>query len=93
MRGFAVSAAGAVALLLLASSGSASGYPDRGKALASLSPASDYNDLVRTRPRALSIMRTRAQGFVPSPALHDYVKSVLMREVSEVPGCCVWYGQ
>ncbi len=85
MRVSSVSALGALALLLLASSALATGYPDRGKAVASLVPASDYSDLVRTRPRALSIMRTRAQGFVPSPALHDYVKSVLMRELAGVP--------
>jgi Zn-dependent protease with chaperone function len=85
MRLPAVSVLTALGLLLLASSAMASGYPDRGKAVASLSPASDYSDLMRTRPRALSIMRTRAQGFVPSPALHDYVKSVLMRELAGVP--------
>jgi len=62
----------------------ASGYPDRGKQITALSPASDYGDLVRTRPRAISIMRARAQGFVPSAELHDYVRSVLMRDLAGV---------
>ena len=31
------------------------------------------------RPRALGILRARAQGFVPSPQLHDYVRGVLAR--------------
>ncbi|HLY06290.1 MAG TPA: M48 family metalloprotease [Rhizomicrobium sp.] len=70
--------------LLVAPPAPASGYPDHGKALASLSPASDYSDLLRTRPRAISIMRTRAQGFVPSAELHDYARSVLMRELAGV---------
>ena len=75
----------ALALVLVAPSVSASGYPGRGKALADLSAASDYSDLVRTRPRAISIMRTRAQGFVPSAELHDYARSVLMRELAGIP--------
>jgi Zn-dependent protease with chaperone function len=84
MRLSALATLVAIALLLAASPASASGYPGRGKSLAGLAPASDYNDLVRTRPRALSIMRTRAQGFVPSAELHDYVKSVLMRELAGI---------
>ncbi|HEX3431339.1 MAG TPA: M48 family metallopeptidase [Rhizomicrobium sp.] len=75
----------ALALLLLAAPAQASGYPDSGKALVRLSPASDYSDVVRLRPRTLSIMRTRAQGFVPSPELHDYVRSVLMRDLAGIP--------
>ncbi|HEY3778027.1 MAG TPA: M48 family metallopeptidase [Rhizomicrobium sp.] len=71
-----------LALLSATASVSASGYPDRGKAISGLTPASDYSDVMRTRPRAISIMRARAQGFVPSQQLHDYVKGVLMRELS-----------
>lgn len=85
MRLSALLASSMFVLLVLAPSVSASGYPDRGKALASLSPASDYSDVLRTRPRAISIMRTRAQGFVPSAELHDYAKSVLMREIAALP--------
>lgn len=60
----------------------ADGYPSHGKAIDTLSPASDYADLQPGRPRALGIMRARAQGFVPSPELHDYVEGVLMRDVA-----------
>jgi predicted Zn-dependent protease len=62
----------------------ASGYPGRGKSVQALSPASDYSDLARTRSRALGIMRARAQGFVPSAELHDYVRGVLMRDLAGV---------
>ncbi len=56
-----------------------SGYPEKGKAIDVLKPASDYSDLSGGRPRALGIMRARAQGFVPSPELHTYLQGVLMR--------------
>ena len=85
MRVYALGAFAALALSVFALPVSASGYPDRGRAVASLSPASDYGDVVRTRPRAISIMRTRAQGFVPSAELHDYARSVLMREIAGLP--------
>jgi Zn-dependent protease with chaperone function len=55
------------------------GYPDTGKAIQQISPATDYSDVLAGRPRALGILRARAQGFVPSPQLHDYVKGVLAR--------------
>jgi predicted Zn-dependent protease len=63
---------------------STSGYPDRGKSIESLRPDTDYSDLLQGRPRALGIMQARAQGFVPSPALHDYVRSVLMRDLTGI---------
>ncbi len=56
-----------------------SGYPDKGKAIDVLKPANDYSDLSGGRPRALGIMRARAQGFVPSPELHTYLKGILTR--------------
>jgi len=55
------------------------GYPSRGKAIEALSPASDYSDKLQGRPLALGIMRTRGQGFVPSPELQAYVNGVMMR--------------
>jgi predicted Zn-dependent protease len=61
-----------------------SGYPDTGRAIDQLDPASDYTDVLAGRQRAVSIMRARAQGFVPSPQLHDYVKGVLMRDLANV---------
>ncbi|HEY3638650.1 MAG TPA: M48 family metallopeptidase [Rhizomicrobium sp.] len=79
---FRISAIAALAMFSVATTASGSGYPDRGKAIADVSPASDYGDLVRTRPRAISIMRARAQGFVPSAELHDYVRGVLMRDLA-----------
>jgi predicted Zn-dependent protease len=53
------------------------GYPRSGKALAQLQPAADYSDVVAGRTRNLGIMRARAQGFVPSPQLHEYVRGVM----------------
>ena len=61
-----------------------SGYPTRGKAIDQLQPARDYSDLAPGRPRSLGILRARAQGFVPSPELHDYVRGVLMRMLAGV---------
>lgn len=55
------------------------GYPSHGKAIDTLSPAGDYSDVLQGRPRALGILRARAQGFVPSAELHDYVRGVLGR--------------
>lgn len=63
---------------------SGSGYPGKGRAIDALKPAADYSDVIEGRPRALGIMRARAQGFVPSPELHDYVRSVLMRDLAGV---------
>jgi Zn-dependent protease with chaperone function len=55
------------------------GYPTTGKALEQLTPAADYTPALQGRSLALGILRSRAQGFVPSPQLHDYVKGVLVR--------------
>ncbi len=55
------------------------GYPSHGRAIDALKPAADYSDLVKNRPLAISIMRTRGQGFVPSPELHAYAQGVMMR--------------
>ena len=60
----------------------ADGYPSHGKAIDKLEWASDYSDLQPGRPRALGIMRARAQGFVPSAELHDYVRGVLQRDLA-----------
>ena len=59
--------------------GSGGGYPSNGRAIDQLKPASDYGDLLKGRPLALGIMRTRAQGFVPSTTLHEYVRGVMLR--------------
>ncbi len=78
----AVALAFCAAIVSLPISGHASqgdGYPSRGKAVEQLKPAPDYSDVVAGRPRNLGIMRARAQGFVPSPQLHDYVRSVMNR--------------
>lgn len=70
-------------LLLLSSSASAlfdnNGYPSKGKAIEKFKPASDYSDVLKGRPLALGIMRTRGQGFVPSRELHNYVNGIMMR--------------
>src|SRR5690349_13441233 len=55
------------------------GYPASGKALDELVPAANYSPALQGRTLALGILRSRAQGFVPSPQLHDYVKGVLVR--------------
>ena len=78
-------------LLLLAFSQSASaglfsssGYPSKGRAIDALKPATDYSDVLKGRPLALGIMRTRGQGFVPSRELHDYVRGVMVRLLAGV---------
>jgi predicted Zn-dependent protease len=65
-------------------SSSDTGYPDKGKAIELLKPASDYGDILAYRPRALSIIRARDNGFVPSPELHTYLRGVLMRVLAGV---------
>ena len=76
------------ALLLSSSAGAglfdSNGYPSRGRAIDALKPAADYSDVVKGRPLALGIMRTRGQGFVPSPELHAYVRGVMMRLLAGV---------
>ena len=58
---------------------SGGGYPSSGKAIDVLKPAGDYSEALRGRPLALGIMRTRAQGFVPSATLHEYVRGVMVK--------------
>ena len=71
---------GFAALLLLAATPAlANGYPGSGRAIDQLHPAADYSDIATGRPLALGIMRARANGFVPSAQLHDYVRGVLAR--------------
>ncbi len=77
---FAAALAGAMTVFSPAAF--ADGYPSHGKAIDKLEPATDYSDLQPGRPRALGIMRARAQGFVPSAELHDYVRSVLQRDLA-----------
>ncbi len=73
-------ALGALAALgLFTTSALANGYPDGGKAIDQLHPAADYADIAAGRPLALGIMRARANGFVPSAVMHDYVRGVLAR--------------
>ncbi len=55
--------------MLAAVSADANGYPRKGRAIDQLQPAADYSDVMAGRPRALGIMRARANGFVPV-ALH-----------------------
>jgi predicted Zn-dependent protease len=84
-RILAAAAAIALACATPASASSDSGYPSRGKAIDQLTPASDYTDVMQGRPRALGIMRARANGFVPSPQMHVYVQGVLARVLHGVP--------
>jgi predicted Zn-dependent protease len=77
------------ALLMLSSSAGAgmfdsNGYPSKGRAIDTFKPAADYSDVLKGRPLALGIMRTRGQGFVPSRELHDYVHGVMMRLLAGV---------
>ncbi|HEX3810699.1 MAG TPA: M48 family metallopeptidase [Rhizomicrobium sp.] len=65
--------------------GQGDGYPDKGKAIELLKPAADYSGMLTDRTRTLGIMRSRAQGFVPSPELHDYVKGVMVKLLAGVP--------
>lgn len=62
----------------------AGGYPSKGRAIDALKPSADYADALKGRPLALGIMRTRGQGFVPSPELHDYVQGVMTRLLAGV---------
>ena len=64
--------------------GQGDGYPGKGKAIDQLKPAADYSGMLTDRTRTLGIMRSRAQGFVPSPELHDYVKGVMMKLLAGV---------
>ena len=76
------------ALLLSSSAGAglfdSNGYPSRGRAIDALKPASDYSEVLKGRPLALGIMRTRGQGFVPSPELHAYARGVMLRLLAGV---------
>jgi Zn-dependent protease with chaperone function len=62
-----------------------SDYPDKGTAIDALKPAADYSDVVAKRGRAISIMRARDNGFVPSPELNRYLMDVLGRVIAGVP--------
>ncbi|HVV65891.1 MAG TPA: M48 family metalloprotease, partial [Rhizomicrobium sp.] len=78
-----------LALLTLSSSAGAglfdgNGYPSKGRAIDALKPAADYGDALKGRPLALGIMRTRGQGFVPSPELQAYMRAVMTRLLSGV---------
>lgn len=77
-----------VALLATAQAATASqgeGYPRHGKAIDELQPASDYSDVLAGRPKAVGIMRSRGQGFVPSPELNEYTQSVLDKLLRGLP--------
>ncbi|MGH8323812.1 MAG: hypothetical protein ACRETD_08460, partial [Steroidobacteraceae bacterium] len=80
----------AVVLCLMATPAFANGYPSSGKAIDQLHPAADYSDLAGGRPLALGIMRTRAQGFVPSPVLTAYANRVLAKLLTgiQMPPSC-----
>ena len=49
-----------------------------------MKPAASYSDVLKNRPLTLGIMRTRGQGFVPSPALHEYVRGVMAKLLAGV---------
>jgi len=74
----------ALAVFACASAAHADGYPRNGRAIEQLRPTADYSDVLTGRPRSLGIMRARANGFVPSPEMHDYVKGVLDRVLKGV---------
>ncbi|HTQ13383.1 MAG TPA: M48 family metalloprotease [Rhizomicrobium sp.] len=61
------------------------GYPDHGRAIDQLTFAADYSDVMAGRARAVGIMRSRGQGFVPSPELNAYVQGVLDRLTRGLP--------
>ena len=69
---------------LIGGGGQGDGYPGKGRAIDLLNPASDYSGMLTDRPRTLGIMRARAQGFVPSPELHAYVRGVMMKLLAGV---------
>ena len=79
MRRFVSALALVLAVTPAAAAGLSKDYPARGRALDTARPASDYTAEIRQRPRALSLVRTRAHGFVPSAELQDFVRSVLVR--------------
>ncbi len=70
---------GLAALFIFSAPALADGYPGNGRAIDQLKPPSDYTDVLSGRPHALGIMRARANGFVPSPVMHDYVRGVLAK--------------
>jgi Zn-dependent protease with chaperone function len=80
-RGAAAVAIGCAlaALASVAAANQGDGYPDRGKPIEQLAPSGDYGELLKGRGLAQAIMRTRGQGFVPSPAMHEYVRGVMRR--------------
>lgn len=76
---------GIAALCLFTAPALADGYPHGGKAIDQLKPAADYTDLMGGRTQALGIMRARANGFVPSAVLHDYIRGVLAKLLRGLP--------
>ena len=74
----------ALAVFACASAAHADGYPRSGRAINQLRTTADYSDVLAGRPRSLGIMRARANGFVPSPEMHDYLKGVLDRVLKGV---------
>ncbi|HSZ74009.1 MAG TPA: M48 family metallopeptidase [Rhizomicrobium sp.] len=84
MRRLLLASAAFGCAMFAAVSADANGYPPKGRAIDQLRPAADYTDVMAGRTRALGIMRARANGFVPSAALHDYVRSVQMKVLKGV---------
>jgi tetratricopeptide (TPR) repeat protein len=80
----AVAACGILGCAAAAEASQGDGYPGSGKAIDQLSPSTDYSDVLAGRPRALGIIRSRAQGFVPSLQLHDYARGVLAKLLAHV---------
>jgi Zn-dependent protease with chaperone function len=70
---------GLSALASVAAANQGDGYPNHGKPIEQLTPEGDYAELLKERSLAQAIMRTRGQGFVPSPALHEYMRGVMRR--------------
>jgi Zn-dependent protease with chaperone function len=68
-----------VALGSVAAAAEGDGYPNRGKSIEQLPTQGDYSELMKGRSLAQAILRTRGQGFVPSPAMQEYMRVVMRR--------------
>jgi hypothetical protein len=68
----------------LAHASQGDGYPNHGKPIEQLAAESDYSEVLKGRHLAQRIMRTRGQGFVPSSALHEYMREVMRRLLKAV---------
>jgi Zn-dependent protease with chaperone function len=75
---------GLSALAVAAAANQGDGYPSRGKPIEQLSPEGDYSEVLKGRRLAQAIMRTRGQGFVPSPAMQEYIRGVMQRLLTGV---------